>query len=57
MKTQFSPKWDGPETLLSHTWAPMGNVDQIRLLSRADMHAKLRMRRELAGTDGPLVRK
>jgi len=43
------PQWDQTPTPLQHTWAPLGNVDQFRWLSRGDMQKQLQMARDELG--------
>jgi xylan 1,4-beta-xylosidase len=43
------PDWISPTTPLRHTWAPVGNIDQFRWLSRADVQSQLTMARDELG--------
>lgn len=43
------PDWNGNSTILRKTWRPIGNIDQFRWLSRADVHEHLRMARDELG--------
>jgi len=43
------PDWNGASTVLRKTWQPIGNIDQFRWLSRADVHDHLRMARDELG--------
>lgn len=49
MELKFTPHWSQTGKRLSHSWAPIGNVDQFRWLSRADMQRQLVMARDELG--------
>ena len=46
---KFRPDFAGPVRALRHSWAPIGNIDQFRWLSRADTREQLRMARDELG--------
>ena len=47
--TTITPNWTASPTPLRHTWAPIGNIDQFRWLSRADVQRQLAMARDELG--------
>lgn len=47
--TAIIPAWDASTSPLRHTWAPVGNIDQFRWLSRADVQRQLAMARDELG--------
>ena len=49
MEITLSPDWHSPGGTLRHTWSPIGNVDQFRWLSRADLQGQLAMARDELG--------
>jgi len=49
MKIQLAPEWQGTPTLFRKTWQHIGNIDQFRWLSRADVLNQLRMARDEIG--------
>jgi xylan 1,4-beta-xylosidase len=46
---KLSPEWTGASQPFRHTWAPVGNVDQFRWLSRADLLRQLAAARDELG--------
>jgi len=49
MTHDFYPDWNGASIHLKHTWAGIGNIDQFRWLSRADVQRQLVMARDEIG--------
>ncbi len=49
MKIQLTPEWTGAATPFRKTWQRIGNIDQFRWLSRADVLEQLRMARDELG--------
>lgn len=47
--TTLTPSWTSIPTPLRHTWAPLGNIDQFRWLSRSDVQRQLAMARDELG--------
>ena len=45
----LTPDWTGAAVPFQKTWAPVGNIDQFRWFSRADVHEHLRMARDELG--------
>ena len=43
------PAWEASTSPLRHTWAPVGNIDQFRWLSRGDVQRQLAMARDELG--------
>ncbi|XHR31157.1 MAG: hypothetical protein ACFUZC_11495 [Chthoniobacteraceae bacterium] len=43
------PAWSGPSLHFRQTWAALGNIDQFRWLSRADVQEHLKMARDELG--------
>ena len=40
---EIRPRWQEAGKLLKHTWAGLGNVDQLRWIMRGDMQEQLEM--------------
>jgi len=49
LPTTLAPNWNASPTPFRHTWAQLGNIDQFRWLSRADVHRQLAMARDELG--------
>lgn len=45
----LTPQWNSPTQPFRHTWKRVGNIDQFRWFSRADVLAQLRMARDELG--------